>query len=326
MSKVADILTGFYRETITLPDDYEGVVVTTLISKPCQNPSNKAVLYIHGYSDYFFQVELADYYNNKGFNFYAIDLRKYGRSLLPHQRFNFCKDMAEYYGDLDKAVSIIRNRDRNTNLLLNGHSTGGLLAAIYANDRANYHTVDALFLNSPFFDFNNTWLMETFTKITIDTIGYMTPYLQLPNKGLPLYGESISADYNRGGDQHFNEDWKPASKWTPPVLAGWVRAIHKAHERVQWGLAIKVPTLVMYSDKSGGGVLWNESYTNSDCVLDVKEINKYTDKLCWNDTKLSYIPPTEIIIKGGLHDLACSRQEARTLFYTSLGFWLDMLG
>src|SRR5262249_33664861 len=35
-----------------------------------------AVLYTHGYSDYFFQTNLADYFAGKGLRFYALDLRK----------------------------------------------------------------------------------------------------------------------------------------------------------------------------------------------------------------------------------------------------------
>lgn len=150
MSIVPDILSGFDCETIALPDDYEGKVVAILVSRRCAAPSTQAVLYVHGYCDYFFQTELAAFYNAQGFNFYAVDLRKYGRSWLAGQRFNFCLDMAGYCADLDAAVARIRGRDGNTQLLLNGHSTGGLLAALYAHDRKDSNTVNGLFLNSPF--------------------------------------------------------------------------------------------------------------------------------------------------------------------------------
>ncbi|MEG8036484.1 hypothetical protein QP157_14580 [Sphingomonas sp. LR61] len=43
------------------------------------------VLYVHGWSDYFFQREMAEHLEALGARFFALDLRKYGRSLLPHQ-------------------------------------------------------------------------------------------------------------------------------------------------------------------------------------------------------------------------------------------------
>ena len=78
-------LDAFQMLTIEQPDDYEGKVTCTLVRKLADQKSNKAVLYIHGYSDYFFQEEYAEQFTKRGINFYALDLRKYGRSYLPHQ-------------------------------------------------------------------------------------------------------------------------------------------------------------------------------------------------------------------------------------------------
>lgn len=322
MAKIADILPGFMRETITMPNDYDGVCVTTLVSKKCATASKKAVLYVHGYSDYFFQNELADFYISKGFNFYAVDLRKYGRSLLTNQHYNFCKDMKEYYADLDAVMKIIRTTDGNTKVLLNGHSTGGLLAANYANDRKSAGTINALFLNSPFFDFNDKWWTEAFIafiKTLVTGAGLLTPFLVTPGGGLPLYGESVHKNYNRGGTYVFKEAWKPVRDWAPPVCAGWIRAIRLAQEKVHAGLSITVPTLLMRSDKTGGGTTWNDSYNNSDCVLDVAEIHNYGINLNKGAAVGTF---SEVIIPNGLHDLACSRSVPRAAFFSALGTWL----
>ena len=78
---VPDILGDNYlRRTIQMPDDYEGKVVCTLVKKPQLPETKQAILYIHGYNDYFFQKQLGDSVNAHGYNFYAMDLRKYGRS------------------------------------------------------------------------------------------------------------------------------------------------------------------------------------------------------------------------------------------------------
>jgi alpha-beta hydrolase superfamily lysophospholipase len=319
MTQRNDILPGFLAEDLVFPNDYDGPVVATLVSRKSSIASNKAVLYVHGYCDYFFNPELAQFYNSKGFNFYAIDLRKYGRSIRTGQHFNFCKDMIEYYADLDAAISIIRGRDANTTVLLNGHSTGGLLATIYANARRNTNNIQGLFLNSPFYDFNDVWSQELLAKYVIATVGLATPFLVIPSSGLPMYGESVAAKYNRGGTAVFDENWKPVHN-VPPVCAGWVRAIRNAQLLVQSTfLYIKVPTLLMHSDKSGGGATYNDSYNNSDCVLDVKEIDLYGSHIM-DIGKESLL--TKQVIVNGLHDLSLSRTVPRADFYTKLSTWM----
>ena len=70
-------------ETILpMPDDYEGKVIATLLRADSTAPSDRAVLYLHGYIDYFFQTHMAERFAGEEWNFYALDLRKYGRSLL----------------------------------------------------------------------------------------------------------------------------------------------------------------------------------------------------------------------------------------------------
>src|SRR3954468_1896239 len=126
-----DVLGADYTVTrLPLDDDHEGEVVATLVSRRVPD-SGKAVLYVHGFVDYFFQAHLADFYVERGYSFYALDLRKYGRSLLKHQTPNFARDMSDYFPEIDEAVRLIR--EDNDLVLLNGHSTGGLVAAVWAD-------------------------------------------------------------------------------------------------------------------------------------------------------------------------------------------------
>ena len=59
LSWVADPLlgkSGYEVETVNQPDDYSGKVVSTVIRRlPEGKKPRKAVLYVHGYNDYFFQ-------------------------------------------------------------------------------------------------------------------------------------------------------------------------------------------------------------------------------------------------------------------------------
>src|SRR3954464_3170080 len=125
------LLPGFEALELEFPADYDGAVVSTLVRLPVANAPRGTVLYIHGFSEYFFQRHMAERFAAEGYAFYALDLRKYGRSMRPHQHPNFCKSIAEYYADIDAAMDVIGGE-----VLLAGHSTGGLVASLYAHEGA----------------------------------------------------------------------------------------------------------------------------------------------------------------------------------------------
>src|SRR5690625_6251434 len=80
---VPDVLDGFSRRTIQLGEDDEGPVSATLVRHDAAE--GFPVLYIHGWSDYFYNTELAEAAAAQGYKLYALDLRKYGRSLREKQ-------------------------------------------------------------------------------------------------------------------------------------------------------------------------------------------------------------------------------------------------
>ena len=105
-SYTEDILKdGFEQRSISLRDDYEGKAVSVLVHRLAIMNKGQAVLYIHGFNDYFFQKEMAFRFNERGIHFYALDLRKYGRSWLPHQKFNDIRDLRTYFEEIEEAKS-----------------------------------------------------------------------------------------------------------------------------------------------------------------------------------------------------------------------------
>jgi len=94
--------------------------VGTLLRK-VPTGSSRAVLYLHGWNDYFFQTHLADYVAELGFDFYALDLRRYGRSLRNGHLRGFIADLDEYTAELDAASDVIGAE--HSSLVLMGHST-----------------------------------------------------------------------------------------------------------------------------------------------------------------------------------------------------------
>ncbi|MGE0542448.1 MAG: alpha/beta hydrolase [Dehalococcoidia bacterium] len=302
---------GFERMSLPMGFDDEGEVVATLVRRRCPRPTARAVLYLHGYIDYFFQTGLAEQYIDHGYNFYALDLRKYGRSLLPHQTPYFCRDIREYFPEIDTAIDLIRREEGNDRLLLNGHSTGGLIASLYAHAHRGRGTIDALFLNSPFFQFPGSWLSRDVLLPVVRSIGAVAPYRVIPRGLSDLYGRSVHRDHR--GEWDYDLTWKPIAG--VPLLAGWVRAIALAQQRLLAGLDIACPVLVMCSTESSNPKVWDDVLLRTDSVLDVTDISRLADRL--GDIV------TRIRIDGGMHDLVLSAAPVREGVYRALFTWTD---
>lgn len=305
-----DVLGAPYeRRRIPLPPDNEGEVEATLVSLRAAAPTRRAVLYLHGYVDYFFQTHLAEFFTSLGYDFYALDLRKYGRSLLPHQTPNFCTDLAEYYPEIDEAIRIIREEAGHDTVLLNGHSTGGLIAALYAHRVRGRNLVQGLFLNSPFFDFYAPWIKRRGFAPVVRLLGRLAPKSGIGEELGTLYGRTIHADYE--GEWTYDLRWKPLNGFK--IQAGWVRAISLAQRRVRRGLAIDVPVLLACSTRSYQGKL-SEAAFHADTVLNVADMVRYGPRLGPRVTLLQ--------IEGGLHDLTLSAPAVRQTLFDEVRRWL----
>ena len=304
-----DVLGAPYTsETLELGEDAEGRVVATLVSRRAERPTGRAVLHVHGFADYFFQRPAADYWVERGYDFYALDLRKYGRSLLPHQTPNFTTDLAEYYTEIDEAVRRVRDRDGHDRLLLSAHSTGGLIVSLWAHDRGA--DVSGIVLNSPWLDLHGSFLLRTAATAAIDQIGARRPYLAIPRSVSGLYARSLHRDHD--GEWDFDLDWKPLQSW--PVYAGWLRAVRRGHARAHRGLGLPAPVLVLTSGASNNPREWDETCTNTDIVLDVEQIRKWAHKLGDH--------VTVVRIEGALHDVTLSREPVRKRAFEEITRWL----
>ncbi len=306
-----DILgTPYQRRTIDLGTDDEGPVVATLVSRKAAVKAERAVLYVHGYVDYFFQEHLADFYVERGFDFYALDLRKYGRSLLPHQTPNFVRRISEYFPELDEAARIIRNEDGHRRLLVNAHSTGGLTTALWAHRVRDAGIVDGMFLNSPFFEINVSPLLRRTAGPAYAGLARLRPYAKVRNSVSLAYGHSIHSTHH--GEWTYDLAWKPLESF--PVRAAWLAAIRSAQARLQAGLSIPAPILVACSTKSYRGSSWAEAAMYADAVLDVEHIAQYASRLGRHVTIAR--------IEGGLHDLTLSAPAVRARVFDELDRWI----
>ncbi|MEV7782060.1 alpha/beta hydrolase [Kitasatospora sp. NPDC088351] len=304
-----DILGAPYEAAeLPLTPDEEGAVSATLVRRLVPG-SERAVLYIHGYTDYFFQTNLADHFVAAGFSFYALDLRKYGRSLRPHQSPNLILDLAAYDEELDEAVRIIRDVDGHSRLLVNGHSTGGLIASLWASRRSGRGLVDGLFLNSPFLAMPAAPAVRTLGGPAVEAIGRIAPTRVLPSALNPHYVHSLHRDHR--GEWDFDLRLKPAEGF--PLYAGWLAAVQRGQRRVGRGLVIDCPVLLMASTASVATSKWHAALHHADAVLRADDIAAVGPRLGRH--------VTTVRIKGGMHDLVLSGEAARTEVFTELDRW-----
>lgn len=299
---------GYEMRYVDQGEDYSGPVRCTVVRKLSPCGGDKGVLYVHGYNDYFFQREMGDEFVDSCWNFYAVDLRKYGRSILPGQTKFQVRDLHEYFADIDSALSIMHQQGIN-DIVLMGHSTGGLITSLYMSEDPDTD-IKALILNSPFLEWNMGAFKRKFLIPAVSCWGTYHPNTMISNGNCTAYAESLLKQYH--GEWEFNTDWKTV--YPEKVSAGWLKAIDDAHAEVQKGGKIRVPILLMYSDKSIYGDKWKPEYQEGDGVLNVKDIAKYGKQLGPHVTAIE--------IQGGLHDLVLSAPAVRHKVYTTIFHFL----
>lgn len=298
---------GFESTYVNHPNDYSGAVRSTVIRKFASSPSKKAVLYVHGFSDYFLQKEMGRMFAENGYNFYAIDLRKYGRSLLKHQKMFQVHNLHEYFPDIDSAVEII-SADGNEVIAMLGHSTGGLTTSLYMSENPS-PLIKVLMLNSPFLDWNMPPFMKKVVIPVASALGTVFPNIRVHQKPDPGYAETLS--HRHSGEWDYREEWKPDILPDPDL--GWIHAIQSGQQELR-RRRIKVPVLLMHSADSVRPGDPKEKYFHADAILDVTTISHYGKRLA-DDV-------TEVTFEGGLHDLALSKKEIRNLMYDTMLDWL----
>ena len=296
-----------HSQNIPLEDDYEGMVSAKVDFYEVEG-AQTAVVYLHGYMDYFFQNHLADFFIDKGISFYALELRKYGSSIQKHQHKNFCKDIREYYEELSFVLKKAKAKGHDK-IILHGHSTGGLIATHYLLYAQDKELVSAAVLNSPFFAFNTS---ETLKKVLslVTPLGKFLPYL--PFTRLPsLYTESLHKDYR--GRWDFNLTYKPIPSFVSYL--GWMRAIFNAQQEIHKGSIEKIPALILHSDSSYFNSSWSEEAAHADAVLNVEDIDSYAKKI--------YKDVSVVSVEGALHDIVLSTDPVIDRYFSEISQWLD---
>ena len=357
-----DVLGADYESrTIPLMDDDAGPVVATLVryrghassarasspaapalspapttsptdahstsSETTPQPPRFVLLYIHGRNDYFFQRELAEDIAGCGGAFYALDLRRYGRSLRPGQRMGFVSNLSLYDEDISEALDLIREDYPDLPLVLMGHSTGGLLATLWANRHPG--ALDGLILNSAWLEMQTMASMRSAVAPILERIASRNPMWAVPGgDGPDHYGRSLREGWNALDaplpdslaaypDDPAVKGWSYALEWkrpgSYPAYAAWLEAILDGHENVANSVHLDIPVLSMMSTSSYFGEEFSEAVFSSDVVLDREVILERSARLGPLVTMASF---------PGKHDLLLSDPQVRAEVYDTMNRWI----
>jgi alpha-beta hydrolase superfamily lysophospholipase len=313
---------GFESAVLQLPSPagagQQATLVRYLPEGPQPPAGRHALLFLHGWSDYFFNAELADFWHRLGVAFYALDMHNHGRSLRDSDLPGFAADLREYDAEIALALAAVRQDldaradargqgQEPPRVTLMGHSTGGLVAALWASDHPG--ELQALVLNSPWLEMHRGPLVRHAAASVIHPLSRFRPAarLRIPARGFYYRSISKSAD----------GEWEPDPVMRPPgsfpIHAGWLSAVWRGQARVARGLGIEVPVLVLASGRSMNGPVWHEDMLRSDVVLDVQTMAAKAVRLGRSVTLER--------IDGALHDIFLSRPEVRRDAYGRMGRW-----
>ena len=308
-----DILgAGFERLTLPLGADDDGAELVATLVRSIPHPFARLsgalrdvdVLYVHGWSDYFFQTELARFWTERGARFHALDLRGYGRSLRPGQVAGDMRSLEDYDVDIAAALEAMgRDAARRRKLVVLGHSTGGLVLTLWAARHPG--VADAVILNSPWLEFQVGAVGRQALTPIVNARARFDPYGSHPVVDLGFY---TRAQREVGSLPDSPEGWRPPQGF--PTHPAWLAAILEGHRRVALGVDVGAPALVLLSARSILAASWNPEMTEVDSVLVVDDIARRATRIAETVTIAR--------IDGALHDVFLSRPRPRERAYAEL--------
>ena len=140
-------------------------------------------------------------------------------------------------------------------------------------------------------------------------LGQWWPFRDTDNRINEWYAKSLHKKYK--GEWDFNTTFKPIEGFRASY--GWLRAVVRAQKRIEDGLCLEQPVLVMHSDKSADDKNWSDKLHRADLVLNVKDIKRLGPQLG------PRVVMTEI--PDGKHDLTLSVETPRELCLKTMVEW-----
>lgn len=314
-SEFEDFLGTPFQTRKIIPNAAYPSEVCHLIRYP-KNTATKAILYVHGYTDYFFQTDFAATISQLNYHFYAIDLKGYGRSIQSSGPPNSCDRIKDYFYDLYAALSVMK-KDNIQEVVLLGHSTGGLITSYFLDwlesnpkkelPKITGHILNSPFLTLPFPPHRLNWMTRLIKGLTT-----CFPFYRTHSYKDKLYAKTIHQRFE--GEWNYRLDWKPSHGFY--MSYRWLKEILAAQE-VLSSCRIHTPTLLCRSSKSTYNAKEVRSMRVGDGVLDVESMQEAANKI--------FSCLATDVIENGFHDLALSSEPARQAYQQAIKDWLFTL-
>ena len=328
--KPDSVLEGYQQATVHLGEDAEGEIVATFVRK---DPSKLtlqerwrrwhfsvrghrlAIMYVHGWNDYFYRRHASEYWESLGIPFYAVDLRKFGRSYRPYQTPGYIEDLHEYRLEFNALRDqIVKEQGKDVRILIIAHSQGGLSASLWVNTEHPHH-VEALALNSPWLELQGNRMFRLLSTPVVQMYRLRGGKTVMPMRDPGFYARCIKR--STGGEwDYLDHPLNPGVEFL--TRAGWMQAIYNGQDEIAKNLDIQIPVLVCTSDKSMMlQSTWDEGMREADSVLDITAIRQAALHL-GDVVALA-------TIRGGLHDLSMSKPDARRKYFRIVTMWASMM-
>ncbi len=291
-------------------------VVCHLINHRKSNGNSKAILYLHGYTDYFFQDQLAEDLLLTGYDFYAIDLQGYGRSIRPSRTPNECKTLDQYFDDLNIALTTMK-QDGIEDVIILAHSTGGLIASRFLQSLKDIQNEDlpnikGLILNSPFLCLPYPpHKLQSMTRL-VSALTYLFPFYKKTSYKDKIYARTLHEKF--GGEWQYRLDLKPANGFG--LSFSWLQQVIKSQNTLIQN-PLHIPTLLCCSKKSTYTTKTTYEISQGDGALDVESMQQ-TARSIYTQLEIQIIPQ-------GFHDLYLSKPTARQQYLSAIKNWLTEL-
>ncbi len=192
----------------------------------------RALVVVHGFAEHSGRYEaLGCWFAEHGCAVHAYDHQGHGRSKGPR---NYVASFADYQDDLGALLELVRREQRGLDLVLVGHSMGGLITAGFARERQPdvlgvVLSGPALALGQPLSG-PKLW----FAKL----MRHVAPRL-LTDSGLPADGLSRDPEVRR----LYEEDPLVDTRMTPALALAMMEAMERT---AGGGAEVKVPMLLLH--------------------------------------------------------------------------------
>lgn len=309
---------GYTAQKLDLGSDSEGPVIATLIhrertaadtsERDLDSATRPPILVMHGWSDYVFDRGLLEHLGALGHDVWALDLRKYGRSLLPGQTPTSIDHLSRYDREIGQALRII---GPSTPPVLLAHSTGGLIAALWAQRRPG--TVRALALNSPWLEMHLGPGARTLADGPVRLLADKLQHRPILPPGSSHFARTTHRKY--GGQYEYDLDWKPERGHRFP--ADTFAAVIDGQKRLRAAGPLPIPVLVLHSARTRIGAKFTEEMRRADSVLDVRSL-VHAARGLGPDVRIE-------AVDGARHDVFLSDADARARALHLLDDWLERI-